>query len=169
MTGVILNASAKLGLIRWISKSLDPLVSRKLYICCIRPAVEYAHIVWAVLTALGCARLERLNRKTGRLILKLPASSNLPHDILLARAGLPTLTERRQFAQIKFLFQRSLQRQSSSWALKAGRFRLDVFANAFIASYDITRRLSALTSTMDGLSKVFTILFCLQSMEHVTM
>lgn len=104
VTGVILNASAKLGLIRRMSKRLDPLVIRELYICCIRPAVEYAHIVWAGLTALDCARLERLNRKAGRLILKLPAASNLPHDILLARAGLPTLTERRQFAQIKFCF-----------------------------------------------------------------
>ena len=53
---------------------------------------------------IGLCTTGKAEQKSWAIILKLPAASNLSHDILLARAGLPTLTERRQFAQIKFCF-----------------------------------------------------------------
>ena len=39
-----------------------------------------------------------------RLITQTMPSSEIPHDILLARAGIPTLLSRRQVAQVKLAF-----------------------------------------------------------------
>ena len=48
---VLLSASAKLGLLRRMSKEFDSVVLRELYLHCILPAIEFGHVVWAGLTA----------------------------------------------------------------------------------------------------------------------
>ena len=51
VSAVITSASAKIGFLRRLGKRLDPLVLRELYLCCIRPAIEYASVVWAGLSS----------------------------------------------------------------------------------------------------------------------
>ena len=50
------------------------------------------------------ANLERVQRRVPRLISNLPRSSDTPHDILLARAGLQSLEVRRCIEQAVFAF-----------------------------------------------------------------
>ena len=107
---VISSASAKLGLLRRMNKQLDSIVLRELYLYCILPAIEYGHVVWAGLTASDAKRLEKLNRNAARVIQKISAASDLPKNVLLARAGLSTLSERRKTAQVLFCLK--INRQS---------------------------------------------------------
>ena len=102
VTNIISKASAKVGFLRRLGKRIDPLVVRDLYLCCIRPAVEYACVVWAGLSATDCHRLERLNRSAARLIARVSPSADLSHDLILAHAGILTLHQRCQAAQAKF-------------------------------------------------------------------
>ena len=44
------------------------------------------------------AHLEKVQRRAAKLIANVPYSATMPHDLLLARAGLPTL-ESRRFAE----------------------------------------------------------------------
>ena len=103
---VVLKASVKLGFLRRIANRLDPLVIRDLYMYCILPAAEYASEVWSSLSTTRTIRLEKLNRRAARLILKVPSSSELSqdHDILLARAGLQLISIRRMLRQAMFCF-----------------------------------------------------------------
>ena len=78
------------------------MVLRELFLTCIRPAIEYASVVWAGLSATDAQRLERCNRSAARLITRLSSSSYVSHDVLLARAGFQTLGRRRQVAQAVF-------------------------------------------------------------------
>ena len=103
---VVLKASAKLGFLRRLANRLDPLVIRDLYMFCILPAAEYASEVWSGLSTTDAIRLEKLNRRAARLILKVPSSSQISqdHDILLARAGLQLISIRRKLRQAMFCF-----------------------------------------------------------------
>ena len=58
--------------------------------------LEYASVVWCGLSLSDAARLERFNRAAGCLIGNISLSLQTPHDVILARAGLQTLTSRRQ-------------------------------------------------------------------------
>ena len=73
---VVLKASAKLGFLRRIANRLDSLVIRDLYMYCILPAAEYASHgeVWSGLSTTDTIRLEKLNRRAARLILKVPST-----------------------------------------------------------------------------------------------
>ena len=74
---------------------------RDLYAFSIRPGIEYGSIIWSglSLSERDAARLERLNRSAARLITKTSSSSDLSRELLLARAGLPSLGTRRRMAQ----------------------------------------------------------------------
>ena len=73
---------------------------------CILPAAEYANEVWSGLSTADTIRLEKLNRRAARLILKVPSSLQISqdHDILLARAGLQLISIRRKLRQAMFCF-----------------------------------------------------------------
>ena len=67
---------------------------------------------------------KNVNRSAARLITQTMPSSDVPHDILLARAGIPTLLSRRQVAQVKLAFTATrgllpahLQATFSSWTV----------------------------------------------------
>ena len=114
----------KIGLLRRLRKRLSPLIIRQLYLTCIRPSLEYANIAWCGLTKRDQERLEKCNRSAARLIIQTMPSSDIPHDILLARAGIPTLLSRRQVAQVKLAFTATrgllpahLQATFSSWTV----------------------------------------------------
>ena len=104
-TDVIIAKAAKLiELIRRHRARLPSLAIRSVYISYIRPILEYACIAWCGVSCTDSARLERLQRRAARLITGNAPRSDIDHEILLARAGLQTLTERRVAEQIVFAF-----------------------------------------------------------------
>ena len=74
------------------------------YLTCIRPSLEYVKVACCGLTKRDRERLEKCNRSAARLIMRTMPSSDIPHDFLLARAGIPTLLSRRQVARVKLAF-----------------------------------------------------------------
>ena len=94
------KAAKKLGLLRRIRRRLPALVVRTLYITCIRPTLEYASGAWGGLGVQDANRLERLQRCAARSIARVSISDKLPHDLLLARAGLEPLSVRRLLAVV---------------------------------------------------------------------
>ena len=98
------NASRKLDLLRRLRKRLFPLVIQHLYCSSVRPAMEYASLVWSGLSPSYAEQLERVQRRAARLISNISALSDTPHDILLARAGLQPLSRRRHIEQAVFAF-----------------------------------------------------------------
>ena len=71
-----------------------------------RPVLEYAQLAWCGLSAQDINHLERLQRRAARVItgVKPWSSTGTCHDVLVAHAGLPTLSERRLIAQAVFVF-----------------------------------------------------------------
>ena len=123
---IVHAASTKTGLLRRLRKHLSPLIIRQLYLTCIRPSLEYANVAWCGLTKCDQERLEKSNHSAARLITRTMPSFKIPHDILLARAGIPTLLSRRQVApaQVKLAFTATrgllpahLQATFSSWTV----------------------------------------------------
>ena len=92
---VIKKSAKKIGLLRRLGRQLSSPLSVDLYAFSIRPGIEYGSIVWSGLSSSDAARLERLNRSAARLITKTSPSSDLSRELLLARAGLPSLGTRR--------------------------------------------------------------------------
>ena len=96
---VIKKSATTIGLLRRLGRQLSSTVVRDLYSFSIRPGIKYGSIVWSGLSSSDAARLERLNRSAARLITKTSPSSDLSRELLLARAGLPSLGTRRRMAQ----------------------------------------------------------------------
>ena len=103
---------------------LSPLIIRQLYLTCIRPFLAYANVAWCSLTKRDQEHLEKCNCSAARLITRTMPSSGIPHDTLLARAGIPTLFSIRQVAQVKLAFTATwgilpahLQAAFSSWTV----------------------------------------------------
>ena len=126
---VVNKAAQKFGLLRRLGRRLSSTVLQDLYVTCIRPSLEYASIVWSGLRSNDASRLERCNRSAARLISRTSPSSDIPHQLLLSRAGLPELRTRRRIAQCLFIrkaFRRRhpqhLQRSLLSW-LPTGKQR----------------------------------------------
>ncbi len=104
VTNIINRASSKIGLLRRLRYRITPNVIRDLYIYCIRPTLEYANIVWSGLSASDIARLERCNRRAARLISGIDRHAiDIPHALILARAGIQLLSVRRKIAQAQFV------------------------------------------------------------------
>ena len=97
---IVRAASAKVGFLHRLRKRLNPLIMRQLYITCIRPSLEYASNAWGGLTRRGEEKLERCNRSAARLIANISPSADIPCEIVLARAGLPTMASRRKAFQV---------------------------------------------------------------------
>ena len=98
------KASQRIGLLRRYSKRLPSLSIRHFYCSAIRPSMEYAAIAWCGLSTGASTLLEKVQRRVARLICNIHPSSDTPHDVLLARAGLPTLETRRHIEQAVFAF-----------------------------------------------------------------
>ena len=78
------------------------MILRELYTTCVRPTVEFASVVWAGMSKLDCARLERVNRRAARIIAGPTRRNALASDLVLARAGLEPLVKRRPLALCLF-------------------------------------------------------------------
>ena len=121
---VIKKSAKKIGLLRRLGRQLSSTVVRDLYAFSIRPGIEYDSIVWSGLSSSDAAHSERLNRSAARLITKTSPSSDLSRELLLARAGLPSLGTRRCMAQC-ILIRKALSRTPSS-APSASPFAVDI-------------------------------------------
>ena len=96
----VINKSAKkIGLLRRLGRQLSSTIVRDLYAFSIRPGIDYGSIVWSGLSFSDAARLQRLNRSAARLITKTSPTSDISRELLLARAGLPSLDTCRRMAQ----------------------------------------------------------------------
>ena len=116
------KSAKKNGLLRRLGRQLSSTVVQDLYAFSIRPGIEYGSIVWSGLSSSDAARLERFNRSAARLITKTSPSSDISHELLLARAGLPSLGTRRRMAKCILICKaylgyhpRRLQRALSPW------------------------------------------------------
>ena len=96
---IVSKPSSRIGLLRRLKCSTSQLIVRDLYLYCVRPVIEYGQVAWAGLSAIDEKRLERINRSAARLISNTRLSALLPHQLLLARAGLEPLKVCRQVAQ----------------------------------------------------------------------
>ena len=101
---IVSKAAKRIGLLQRYRKRLPSLAIRHMYCVSIRPGLEYASAVWSGLSKVAASRLESIQRRAARLISGITASSAVPHDIVLARAGLPTLSSRRQIELAVFGF-----------------------------------------------------------------
>ena len=95
ISAIINKGSSKLGLLRRLRLRLPPLVIQTLFLTCIRPALEYGSVAWSGLGKSNSERLERLQRTAARLITGTRVYEHLPRQLLLARAGLDRLDDRR--------------------------------------------------------------------------
>ena len=96
------KAAQRIGLLHRIRKRLSALAIRSVYLTSVRPVLEYAaQLAWCGLSAQDINHLERLQRRAARVItgVKPWSSTGTCHEVLLAHAGLPTLSERRLIAQ----------------------------------------------------------------------
>ena len=115
VTYVLGKVSRKLGLLCRLRRRLPLLVLRSLYMTCVRPTLDYAGAVWGGVGTVGSERLERAQRRAARLVNKVSVADNLPHDLLLARAGLEPLAKRRQLSIAKIIY--NLSKPNSSGPL----------------------------------------------------
>ena len=125
---VIKKSAKKIGLLRRLGRHLSSTIVQDLYAFSIRPGIEYGSIVWSGLSSSDATRLERFNRSAARLITKTSPSSDISLELLLARAGLPSLGTRRRMAQCILTRKaylgchpRHLQRALSPWITPAKR------------------------------------------------
>ena len=75
---------------------------RQVYCSSIRPVLEYASVVWSGIAKACADQLESIQRRAARLISGILLPSHLPHAVILARVGLPTLSSRRHVEQVVF-------------------------------------------------------------------
>ena len=95
ISAIINKGSSKLGLLRRLRPCFPPLVIQTLFVTCILPVLEYGSIAWSGLGKSNSERLERLQRAAARLITGTRVYKHLPWQLLLARAGLDRLDDRR--------------------------------------------------------------------------
>ena len=95
---IISKASWKLGLLCRLRHTLPSPAMQSLFTVCIRPAIEYASVAWCGIRFRDSQHLERLQRSAACLVAGVSVRDGLPHEILLARAGLDHLSLRRQTA-----------------------------------------------------------------------
>ena len=116
---IVKKTSCKVGLLRRIRRRVPPLVLRSIYLTCVRPVLEYACGSWSGLSAQDCLRLDRIQRSAARLIAGVSIAERLPHEILLARAGLEPLARRRNVILAAPIYRLSSRDPSGPDHLKA--------------------------------------------------
>lgn len=85
--------------------TLHPRALVHIYMAYVRPMVEYGSLVLSNLSATASDKLERLQRRAGRICLRLPLFSEVRHSALLHQLGLPSLSSRRKFRQAQLAHQ----------------------------------------------------------------
>ena len=88
-----------------LRRRLSSLVIQSIDITCIRPKLEYASVAWCGVGVSDAERLERVQRAAGRLIARVSITDRLPRHLLLARAGLESLQQRRRLHCWVFAYQ----------------------------------------------------------------
>ena len=118
---VVKKSAKKIGLLRRLGRLLSSTVVRDLYAFSIRPGIEFWQHCLEWPQFLRCCTL-RAYRSAARLITKTSPSSDLSCQLLLARAGLPSLGTRRRMAQCILICKaylgrhpRHLQQALSPW------------------------------------------------------
>ena len=101
---IISKVSWKRGLLCCLRHTLPSLAMLSLFTVCIRPTVEYASVAWCGIRSGDSQRLECVQRSAARLIAGVSVWDRLPHEILLACAGLDHLSLRRRTACAEFAF-----------------------------------------------------------------
>ena len=90
-----------LGLIKRTCKSLnDPKILHTLYCSLVRSNLEYCLVVWSPYTKRNTEKLERVQRRATKLILK----SDDPYDIRLKKLNFMSSEKRRSLADVTFLY-----------------------------------------------------------------
>ena len=84
-------------------KCPDSTFVRHLFLCLVRPVLEYAGPVWDSCSKADCLRLRRLQVSVARSILRLGRRSSSSSDIL-KQIGWPTLAWRRRRYKLLFLW-----------------------------------------------------------------
>ena len=98
---VVSKANRMLGLIKRTWKGLDdPKTLRTLYCSSVRSNLEYCSVVWSRYTKRNTDKLERVQRRATKLILK----SDDPYDIHLKKLNRMSLEKRRSLADVTFLY-----------------------------------------------------------------
>ena len=98
---VVSKVYRMLGLIKRTCKGLDdPKTLRTLYFSLVRSNLEYCSVVWSPYTKRNTDKLERVQRRATKLILK----SDDPYDIRLKKLNLMSLERRRSLADVTFLY-----------------------------------------------------------------
>ena len=98
---VVSKANRMLGLIKRTCKGLDdPKTLRTLYCSLVRSNLEYCSVVWSPYTKRNIDKLERVQRRATRFILK----SDDSYDIRLKKLNLMSLEKRRSLADVTFLY-----------------------------------------------------------------
>ena len=100
---IISKAAKRIGILRRYRVRLPALSIQCVYCLSVRPVLEYASLVWSGLSKVSADCLESIQRKAAHLISGIsPSNTDIPHNILLARAGLTMLSSRRQIEQAVF-------------------------------------------------------------------
>ena len=98
---IVSKSNRMLGLIKRTCKGLDdPKTLRTLYCSLVRSNLEYCSVVWSPYTKRNTDKLERVQRRATKLILK----SDDPYDIRLKKLNLMSLEKRRSLADVTFLY-----------------------------------------------------------------
>jgi len=96
---VVSKANRMLGLIKRTCKGLDdPKTLCTLYCSLVRSNLEYCSVVWSPYTKRNIDKLERVQRRATKFILK----SDDPYDIRLKKLNLMSLEKRRSLTDVTF-------------------------------------------------------------------
>ena len=95
------KANRMLGLMKRTCMDLkDESTLKTLYCSLVRSNLEYCSVVWCLFTKRNVNKLEIIQRRATRFILK----SNEPYDVRLHKLNLLTLEQRRFVDNVTFLF-----------------------------------------------------------------
>ena len=95
------KANRMLGLIKRTCKDLkDTTTLKTLYCSLVRSNLAYCSVVWSRFTKRNINKLERIQRRATKFILK----SEEPYDVRLSKLKLLTLEQRRFLFDVTFLF-----------------------------------------------------------------
>ena len=98
---IVSKASRMLSLIKRPCKGLDDSKTlRTLYCSLVRSNLEYCSVVWSPYTKRNTDKLERVQRRATKFILK----SDDPYDIRLKKLNLMSLEKRRSLGDMTFLY-----------------------------------------------------------------
>ena len=103
ISNVVAKCSRKSGLLKWMMRELPSSVIEKLYLCYLRPSLEYAAPVWhGSVNESDAMLLERIQCSVARSLLK--ERWDTPKDKLLQDLGWPSLRWRREIISMTVFF-----------------------------------------------------------------